>query len=166
MGWSPTRSGIACEGSETQDTRNVLWKGFCMFLQQYKCRKDMLCTCSPFVENLGQREHYNALRSGAVYLNMEWSVAVPLVHACHYALYRARETNEFAVALFGRQQYKGECVCKIQVPLLTYFFMNNSSNLTAFCAWDSTPHPPGHPSAQLMRPGIGRNVFCPVGDFV
>ena len=61
---------------------------------------------------------------------MEWSVSVPLVHACHYALYRARETNEFAVALFGRQQYKGECACTI--PLLTYF-MNKFSNLTAFC---------------------------------
>ena len=36
--------------------------------------------------------------------------------------------------------------------------------LTAFCAWDSSPHLPVTP-AQLMRPGIGRNMSCAVGDF-
>ena len=35
---------------------------------------------------------------------------------CPYDLYRAQETNEFAVALFGRQQYKGEHACKV-LPL-------------------------------------------------
>ena len=39
-----------------------------------------------------------------------------------------------------------------------------ASRLTAFCAWDSSPHLLATP-AQLMRPGIDRNVFCAMGDF-
>ena len=37
------------------------------------------------------------------------------------------------------------------------------SHLTAFCACNSSPHLPVTP-AQLMRPGIGWNMSCTVGD--
>ena len=44
-------------------------------------------------------------------------------------------------------------------------FLNKASHLTAFYAWYySSPHLPVTP-AQLMRPGIGRNASCAVGDF-
>ena len=35
---------------------------------------------------------------------------------------------------------------------------------TTFCAWDSSPHLPVTP-VQLMRPGIGWNASCTLGDF-
>ena len=41
--------------------------------------------------------------------------------------------------------------------------MNKASHLTAFYAWNSDPHLLVTP-VQLMRPGIGRNVSCAVGD--
>ena len=40
-----------------------------------------------------------------------------------------------------------------------------ASCLTVYYAQDSGPHLPVTP-AQLMRPGIGRNTSCAVGDFV
>ena len=40
-----------------------------------------------------------------------------------------------------------------------------SYGLTVYYAQDSGPHLPVTP-AQLMRPGIGRNTSCAVGDFV
>ena len=43
--------------------------------------------------------------------------------------------------------------------------LNKASHLTAFCAWDSSLHLPVTP-AQLMRPGIGWNTSCALGDFV
>ena len=42
--------------------------------------------------------------------------------------------------------------------------LNKASDLTAFYARYSSPHLPVTP-AQLMRPGIGRNASCAVGDF-
>ena len=42
--------------------------------------------------------------------------------------------------------------------------LNKASHLTAFYALYSSLHLPVTP-AQLMRPGIGRNASCAVGDF-
>ena len=42
--------------------------------------------------------------------------------------------------------------------------LNKASHLTAFYALYSSLHLPVTP-AQLMRPGIGRNTSCAVGDF-
>ena len=42
--------------------------------------------------------------------------------------------------------------------------LNKAIYLTAFCAWDSSPHLPVT-LVQLMRPGIGRNMSCAVCDF-
>ena len=42
--------------------------------------------------------------------------------------------------------------------------LNKASHLTAYCAWESSPHLPVA-AVQLMRPDIGRNESCAVGDF-
>ena len=45
-----------------------------------------------------------------------------------------------------------------------YWIWNKASQLTAFYAWDSSPHLLVTP-AQLMRLGIEWNESCIVGDF-
>ena len=42
--------------------------------------------------------------------------------------------------------------------------MNKVNHLIGTCAWNSSCNLPVTP-AQLMRPGIGQNVSCRVGDF-
>ena len=54
---------------------------------------------------------------------------------------------------------KGRCPQRASINLL-----DKASHLTAFCAWDGSPHLPVTP-AQLMRPGIGWNASCAMGDF-
>ena len=51
---------------------------------------------------------------------------------------------------------------KEKMPLKSQL-LDKASHLTAFCVWDSSPNLPVTP-VQLMKPGIGRNASCPVGD--
>ena len=52
---------------------------------------------------------------------------------------------------------KDGCTKRRNIQWVSTCCMDKASHLTAFCTWDSTPHLPVTP-AQLMRPGIGRNV--------